>query len=207
MKKSSGFFGVIAKRQTYLNMLYLLLSFILGIFYFVFLVTGISIGLGMVLALVGVPILVGMIFLWREFAKFEKYQTEKILGVKLSWKKSKKVKGFWNKLWSRICEPFTWKSLGYLFVKFPLGIFSFVILITFLSIALSFIAVPFVYYLTNLGSFFMGSCVNGFCFVQNGFCSILWGLFGILFLFVSLHLFNWIAKFSGLLAKGLLGRK
>jgi hypothetical protein len=39
------FFQVVVKRQTYLNILYLLLSFPLGSAYFFFLVTGISIAL------------------------------------------------------------------------------------------------------------------------------------------------------------------
>ena len=39
-------FGPATERQTYLNLLYLLLSFPLGIAYFVFLTTGLSLGTG-----------------------------------------------------------------------------------------------------------------------------------------------------------------
>ena len=41
--KQLPFFGVIAEPQSYINILYLLLAFPLGIAYFVFLVTGISV--------------------------------------------------------------------------------------------------------------------------------------------------------------------
>ena len=45
-RSSTGFVGVIANPQSYLNIVYLLLAFPLGTFYFVFLVTGLSLGLG-----------------------------------------------------------------------------------------------------------------------------------------------------------------
>jgi len=43
------FFGVVADPQSYLNIFYLLLAFPLGIAYFVFLVTGISVGTGLII--------------------------------------------------------------------------------------------------------------------------------------------------------------
>ncbi len=43
------FFGVVARGQSYLNMIYLLLAFPLGVCYFVFLVTGLSLGIGLLI--------------------------------------------------------------------------------------------------------------------------------------------------------------
>ncbi|MEE8442664.1 MAG: sensor domain-containing protein, partial [Dehalococcoidia bacterium] len=56
--KQRGFFGVVADPQSYINIFYLFLAFPLGIGYFVFLVTGISVGFGLLIIWVGVPILV-----------------------------------------------------------------------------------------------------------------------------------------------------
>ena len=53
----SNVFNVVKRPQTYVNVFYLLLSFPLGIAYFVFLVTGLSVGFGLVVIWVGVPIL------------------------------------------------------------------------------------------------------------------------------------------------------
>ncbi|HEU5199786.1 MAG TPA: sensor domain-containing protein, partial [Ktedonobacterales bacterium] len=50
-------FGVARQKQTYLNILYLLMSFPLGIFYFVALITGISVGMSTVIIWIGLPIL------------------------------------------------------------------------------------------------------------------------------------------------------
>ena len=55
--KQLPFFGVIAEPQSYINIFYLLLAFPLGIAYFMFLVTGISAGAGLIIIWVGVPIL------------------------------------------------------------------------------------------------------------------------------------------------------
>ncbi len=54
-------FGVYFRPQTYLNLLYLLLAFPLGLAYFVFLVTGLSLGFGLIITLAGIPILVLML--------------------------------------------------------------------------------------------------------------------------------------------------
>ena len=57
VSKKRGFFGVVAEPRSYLNIVYLLLAFPLGTFYFVFLVTGLSLGFGLIITLVGIPIL------------------------------------------------------------------------------------------------------------------------------------------------------
>ena len=51
------YFEVEIRPQTYLNLVYLLLSFPLGVLYFIFLITGVSLGLPLVFLLVGVAIL------------------------------------------------------------------------------------------------------------------------------------------------------
>ena len=51
------FFRVMANGQCYLSMIYLLASFPLGVFYFVFLVSGLSLGISLVIIWVGIPIL------------------------------------------------------------------------------------------------------------------------------------------------------
>ena len=50
-------FGVVTNPQSYLNIVYLLLAFPLGTFYFVFLVTGLSLGAGLSITLLGIPLL------------------------------------------------------------------------------------------------------------------------------------------------------
>nr|QNO47354.1 hypothetical protein LNGCCOLK_00031 [Methanosarcinales archaeon ANME-2c ERB4] len=66
------FFGVAARGQTYLNIIYLLLSFPLGTAYFVFLVTGLLLGLSLSIVWVGIPILLLMLAAWWGLVVFER---------------------------------------------------------------------------------------------------------------------------------------
>ncbi len=50
-------FETVAERQTYYNIAYLMLSFPLGLFYFVYLVTMLSLGFGLAVTVVGLPLL------------------------------------------------------------------------------------------------------------------------------------------------------
>ena len=66
------FFGVVADPQSYLNVLYLLLAFPLGIGYFVFLVTGTSLGVGLAIIWVGIPILLIVLVVSWALCQFER---------------------------------------------------------------------------------------------------------------------------------------
>jgi hypothetical protein len=54
-------FGVGFRRETYANLAYLLVRFPLGIAYFTVLVTGLSLGIGLIPVVVGIPILAGVL--------------------------------------------------------------------------------------------------------------------------------------------------
>ena len=191
-----------------MNIFYLLLSFPLGLFYFTFLVTGLSLGAGLVITFLGIPILFGTLLLWRVFGGFERQLAVIMLKIKIPFKPLKKSKKFWENIKLYFTDSFTWKSLTYLFIKFPLGIVSFVILVTLFSVSLSLVAVPILYYLTRVGTIAGNFCIgtNGVCFINNYFNAIIVGIVGVFLVFVSLHAINGIARIFGLLTKALLGK-
>ena len=198
---------MIGERQTYLNMIYLLISFPLGVAYFVFLVTGISLGLGLVITLVGIPLLVLMTFLWYWVGIFERELSSNILGIDIRPVKNRalKQKDFLKKVTTHLSQPITWKSLAYLFIKFPLGILSFVALVTLLSVSLSLAVFPIVYYSLRDISGISFMAIDGVSYVPQTWQVFLVAIVGILLLFVSMHLLNGLAYVSGLFAKILLG--
>ena len=55
--KHTPIVGVAVDPRSYVNIFYILLSFPLGIFYFIFLVTCVSLGVGLAVIWVGIPIL------------------------------------------------------------------------------------------------------------------------------------------------------
>ncbi len=139
------FFGVVARPQTWLDYVYLWLAFPLGLFYFIFLVVGLSVGLSLVIVWVGIPMLLLVAGAWYLFAAFERILARELLRVPVgpaprAWEA---VDGVWAKLKAHFGSASTWKDLVYLLVRLPLGIVSFVIVVTQAGVAVSFIGAPF----------------------------------------------------------------
>ena len=140
-------FKVMGDRQAYQNLIYLAAAFPLGVFYFVFLVSGISTGISLVIIWVGIPILLLVGIGWWFMASFERYMAINLLNEDIP-----EMMGPLNEnadIWTRFkaffSNPVTWKSLLYLFVKFPLGMATFVILITLVALTLALLSMPLTY--------------------------------------------------------------
>ena len=101
--------------------------FPLGLFYFVFLVTGLSVGLGLVVIWVGIPILLVVAGAWWLFGAFERVQAKYLLGadVRPAPRAWETVNGVWGKIKAHFGSGATWKDLLYLLAKLPFGIVSF----------------------------------------------------------------------------------
>jgi signal transduction histidine kinase len=137
-----AFFGPWASRRTYEEFAYLLLAFPLGLAYFVFLVTGISVGAGLVVVWIGVPILLGMLLGWRELGRFERFLHRHLLGVVIA-EPLTSIRGE-GSLWQRtkllLVDSSTWRTLVWLFLRFPAGVAVFVLLVTLIATSLGLIA-------------------------------------------------------------------
>ena len=126
-----------------------MLAFPLGLFYFVFLVTGLSVGLGLVIIWVGIPILLVVAGAWWLFGAFERVQAKYLLGADVAsppraWET---VNGVWGKLKAHFGSGATWKDLFYLLAKLPMGVLSFTLLVTLASILAWLVALPIAGYL------------------------------------------------------------
>ena len=141
------FFKVVLSKQAYLNLLYLLAAFPLGIFYFVFLISGLSTGISLVIIWVGIPILLLVGIAWWGLANLERIMAIHLLkeDIPAIGIPSSVDSDMWTRFKEYFVNPVTWKSLLYLFLKFPLGIFTFVVLVTMISLTLAFLAMPFLY--------------------------------------------------------------
>lgn len=203
-----GFFNVITKKQTYLNLVYLLISLPLGILYFTLIITGISTGLGLIITLIGIPLLILMSFIWYWLGTFERTINTSLLNIKIkpSLSRAFKQKTFFKKIETHLKEPITWKSLAYTIIKFPIGIISFVLLTVLLSLSLGLMISPLLYNLSLAYPSFEFATINGIQIISSIWQA--WGLtiIGIFFLLISLHILNKLAQISGIIAKSLLGK-
>src|SRR5215831_8621148 len=76
-------FHILWEKQTYLNLLYLLVSFPLGICYIVFLFFGLFSLLNQTTVIIGVPVLLLVIFIWWRLARFERNLAIRWLHVEI----------------------------------------------------------------------------------------------------------------------------
>jgi signal transduction histidine kinase len=147
-----AYWRALADPSAWRRIAYLLLAFPLGTAYFIFLVTGLSTGLGMLVTLVGLPILAGMLVAWRALARFERRLAGPLLGVELPdpYRPVAEDASWWQRLRARVADAATWKDLAYLLVDFPLGIAGLTVVATLLGAAGALLAAPAYYWVGGI---------------------------------------------------------
>lgn len=144
--RGAGFFHFMVEKQTYRNLAYLSLTFPLGLVYFIFLVTGFSLGVGLVITLIGIPILAAMLAATWGLAAFERSLANALLDARIpATPFMPPGPGFVARVKTLLTSGTTWKGLLYLMLDFPLGIAAFVAEVTLFSLSLGLIALPFYY--------------------------------------------------------------
>lgn len=140
-----GVFGVPFRLQTYRNLLYLALAFPLGLLYFVFLAVGLSLGVGLAITVVGIPILLAVLAVSTGLATVERELATLLLGVEIPTEEGAASDSLVGRAKRLVSDPGTWKAVVYLGSKFVIGLVSFVVVTTLLVTATSLLVVPFVY--------------------------------------------------------------
>jgi hypothetical protein len=198
-KQPDPVLGVLVNPQTYRNLLYLLLSFPLGVFYFVFLVMGFSLGIGLAIIWVGVPILIAVLILSRVFANLERQLTSQLLNIPIAVPKRITQGNYWQRAKALISNPVTYTEMFYLFSKFILGILSFTLVVSLLATSLGLIVTPFFWNQWNWDIGIPGIWeVDGFS--KAAATSVVGAILGI----ASLHFLNGLAWVYGEYTKGIL---
>lgn len=140
------YFTIFAKPKMYLTLLYLFLAFPLGLAYFILLVVGFSLGFSLLIIWVGVIIL-ALLFptIWL-LISFERLQTTHLLGmpIPITVPSTSETTSLWQKLKSFLTDPATWKGVLFILLKFPIGIISFVFLVTGFAVLFSMIFSPLI---------------------------------------------------------------
>ena len=124
--------------------LYLLLALPLGTAWFVWYVTMLSLGAGLAVTLIGLPILVLTLYSVRPIGEFERRLVRDLLGaadVRASRRRPERP-GRWPAIQARLADPQTWKDLIYQFCQFPFGLATFTITVVAVSLPLSLLLAP-----------------------------------------------------------------
>ena len=200
------FFGVVVDPRTYGALFYMLLSMATGIVYFTVVTTGVSLSLGLMILIIGIPLLVLFLGLIRVLSLVEGRIVEVLLGERMPRRPlyTQRGKGWLERIKEMFTDGRTWTAMLYFLLMLPLGIAYFTIAVTGLSLSLSLIAAP-IAMLFGMG----GHLTLDGLSVVDATGPWAWPLLmfaGVLLLFATLHLARGIGKLHGLLAKHLLVR-
>lgn len=193
------YFGVFLHPQTYINLLYLFLTFPLGIFYFVALVTGFSLGIGLFILWIGLGILVLMILLSIALTAFERSMAMSMLKVSIPPLTDPIPAGasLWQRFKAYLKSSATWKGLLFLLLKFPVGVINFTILVAMLAVTAVFLTAPVVINVWPIN--FFGWVIDT---LPESVALLTLGLLGAP---IPLHISNLLAALQGKLAVIMLG--
>lgn len=201
----SKFFGVVGSGQAYLNALYMLLAFPLGLFYFIYLISGLAAGIPLVIIWVGIPIVLLVAAGWLLLAAFERQMAIFLLKVPIGpmAPMDNQPSGIWERFKFHLTNPVTWKSLFFLLAKFPIGLVSFVVIIVLASVSLVFLCAPLIYPVVPIAVI----AVPGLLSWQIDTLSeaLYASLIGLLLWPLALHITNGFAFLSAKFAQLMLG--
>ncbi len=210
-KSYPGFFGVFADPKAWGGLVFMLISLVTGILYFTWAVTGLSVSLGVMVLIIGIPIAIIFLLSFRGIAFLEGRLVEALLGERmprrasftdssLSWKERLKI---------LLTGKATWLSWIYMMLMLPLGIIYFTVMVTLLAVSISFMATP-------IGAIVMMAKDIPFDIFSSGdmvwtvsdpagfMLTLLIAVLGFLIGTCTMHIARWIGKVHGKFAKALL---
>jgi hypothetical protein len=170
-----------------------LLGLPLGTAYFIWLVTGLATGLGLAITIIGLPLLTLVLAATRPLLMFERGLANALLGTSLPpIAAAPQGEGWFGRLKAYWTDGTTWRGIGYLLARFPVGLATFVVAVTAYSVALWALAAPL---LAPLGAMDYGfwkpdSVLVGLAFVP----------FGVVALFTA----GWISEGMAAMSRGLI---
>lgn len=129
-----GLFGIVKDSATWRGLVYALLLFPLGIFYFSYATTGFALSVGLLILIIGFLIaacfLAGSSLLGRSQLGLMQFFLDLKVRIEEPELPAKGLMGFVKQ---HVFSTLAWKRMGYLFLSLPLGTFYFTVLVALLS--------------------------------------------------------------------------
>ncbi len=200
----SRFFGVFADPRAWGALLYLLFSLGTGILYFTWVTTGISMSLGFLILIIGLPFAGLFLLSVRGLALIEGRIVEALLGIRMPRRPlfSRRNIGWWPQFKALVTEKRTWITMIYMIIQLPLGIIYFTVFITLIAVSLTGIALP----VWQLGFDLPVSNIEGIAYYLVDWMLPVAVIAGILLATLTMHLARYLGRLHGIMAKALLVR-
>lgn len=199
------FFGIAADPHTYGALFYMLLSLGTGIVYFTWTVVGLSLSLGLLILIVGVPLLLLFLASTRLLSLVEGRIVETLLGVRMPRRPlySQRDKPWLKRIGEMFTDGRTWTTMLYFLLMLPLGTAYFSIAVTLLATGVGLSAAVLGFFFPDRFNIMF---VDWNVTTDAPWMLPLWTAAGIVLLFATLHLARAIGRLHGWLAKHLLVR-
>jgi len=201
------FFGVFADSRAYTSLFFMFLSLATGIAYFTIAVSGLSISIGMIFLIVGIPFFILFLGLVRVLALAEGRLVEALTGMRMPRRPvyPRSQAPWYERIVEMLKDRHTWTALFYMLLQLPLGIIYFVIAVTGSSLGAGLIGGSVFRVLVETGA------VHVSFDADNVHMGPIWAVplifaAGVLVLTLLMHLARAIGMMHGHLAKALLVR-
>ena len=197
------FFGVYLDPRAWGALLYMLIAFVTGVFYFSWAVTGVSVSLSFLIFIFGFPVALLFLISIRGLALLEGRLVEALLGIRMPRRPLFTHQGMkWlDRLKTLLQDRQTWLMLLYMVVQFVLGIVYFVLIVTVLSFSLAFIAIPVLQEVFHQGAIMWGS---GIRYAFPTWTYPLWVIGGFLLWTTFMNIARGVGQLHGKFAKWIL---
>ncbi|MEN9563281.1 MAG: hypothetical protein RIR73_1525 [Chloroflexota bacterium] len=197
------FFGVYLDPRAWGALLYMLIAFVTGIFYFTWAVTGVSLSVSLMILIFGLPIALLFLISIRGLALLEGRLVEALLGVRMPRRPLFSHQGmkWFERLKALVTDRQTWLMILYMLIQFVLGTIYFVLIVTVLSFSLSFIAIPVLQEVFQQGALQIS---DGMRYTFPMWTYPLWVLGGILLWTIFMNIARGIGQLHGRMAKWIL---
>jgi signal transduction histidine kinase len=135
-------FRAVFAARTWRETAYLLLDLPVGVVGFTLVVTGLSLGLGLLITFIGVPILGLTLLTCRSWAGGE-LRRARLLGLRLPPPPPLVRQGSFFRRWARpLVDAASWRAALYFVLMLPFGIFTFTVAVTWWAVALGTLTLP-----------------------------------------------------------------
>ncbi len=198
-----GLFGPLVWPGSWSRIFYLLLGFPIGLAWFVFYVTGLSLGVGLFVLAVGALILTAVFLAALPLGAGERWLANRMLDADIGptgFTVPDEAGGLVEWLKETAANPVTWKTHLFLLARFPLGLASWLAVVVSLSVAGAFTFAPVILALggdVRIGSWAPTTTPEAFLLTGVGLVAFV----------ASIHLLNGLAWMWAAFARMLLGRR
>lgn len=134
--------------RTWRETFHLLINLPVGIVTFTLVVTGLATGLGLLITLIGIPIIFATMYLSRGMGRLERGRAKVFLKVDVPapYRADPPRDRWWRQDVARFSDPATWREVGYHLLMLPIGVFTFTAVVVVWSVGLAFLTLPLYYW-------------------------------------------------------------